>query len=194
VRRPSTIYLVQVLPLKATLAPYFKSLPIHGILGTAVFSRFCITLDYRARILRLGPLDPSREGCSGMRFWIAGSHYIVTCAQISEGAQSLMFLDTGMAGAAFALPRSTADATRVTSLADKPQRGHGGGGEVQGRSVRLDKVCLGSACCENVEGILLEEFPLEVQFGFRIEGLIAHNFFRGCVLTLDFGRMTMTVA
>jgi hypothetical protein len=185
--------LVQVLPLESVFAPYFASVPIHGILGTTVFSKFSITLDYRARVLRLGPLDRAQEERSGMRFWIAGSHYIVVCGKVSENTRSLMFLDTGMAGAAFAVPRSTADAAKIISIADTSQTGHGGGGEVQGRAVRLDRVCLGPACREHVDGILLEDFPLELQFGFRIGGLIAHDFFRDSALTLDFGKMSLTV-
>ncbi len=186
--------LVQVLPLDPVFAPYFASLPIHGILGTAVFSRFSTTLDYRARVLRLGPLGRPQEKRDGMRFWIAGSHYIMACGKVSESLQSLMFLDTGLAGAAFAVPRSTADAARITSIADTLQTGHGGGGEVQGRPLWLDRVCLGSTCRENVEGILLEDFPLELQFGFRIGGLVAHDFFRSSALILDFGKMSLTVA
>ncbi len=185
--------LVQVLPLEPVFAPYFKSLPIHGILGTAVFSRFSTTLDYRERLLRLGPLGRPQQGRNTMRFWIAGSHYIVVCGQITKNTQSLMFLDTGMAGAAFAIPRSTADATRVTSMSDTPQMGQGGGGKVQGSLVLLDRVYLGPICRENMAGIVLENFPLELQFGFRIGGLIAHNFFRGSTLTVDFGKMSLTV-
>ncbi len=185
--------LVQMLPLEPLFAPYFNSLPIDGILGTAVFSRFSTTLDYRTRILHLGRLGRSREEHNGMRFWIAGSHYIVACVHVSKSTQSMMFLDTGMAGAAFAIPRSTADATRITSVSNAPQLGRGGGGEVKGKPVRLGRVCLGPTCRENVGGILLEDFPLELQFGFRIGGIIAHDFFRGSVLNLDFGTMSLTV-
>lgn len=186
--------LVQVLPLESVFVPHFGSLPIHGVLGTAVFSRFSTTLDYRARCLRLGPLGHPQSELNGMRFWLAGSHYIVACGRVSESPQSLMFLDTGMAGAAFAIQRSTAEAITIASIADTPQMGQGGGGEVQGRPVRLHSACLGPACRENVEGFLLEDFPLELQFGFRIGGLIAHNFFRDSVLNLDFGTMSLTVA
>lgn len=105
----------------------------------------------------------------------------------------MMFLDTGMAGAAVVVPRSSADAARITSIDVTPQTGHGGGGEVQGRFVRLDRVCLGLTCSDHVEGLVLEDFPLELQFGFRIGGLIAQDFFRGSALTLDFGTMSLTV-
>ena len=128
-----------------------------------------------------------------MRFWITGSHYIVACGKISDDTSTLMFLDTGMAGAAFAVPRSTAEAAKMISIADTSQTGHGGGGEMQGTAVHLDRGCLGFACREHVQGILLEDYPLELQFGFRIGGLIAHDFFRNSALTLDFGNMSLTL-
>jgi hypothetical protein len=40
---------------------------------------------------------------------------------------------------------------------------------------------------------VLGEFPLELQFGFRIGGSIAHEFFHSCRLTLDSGRMQMSL-
>jgi hypothetical protein len=182
-----------VLPLEAVFAPYFTRLPIHGILGTTVYSKFTTTLDYRERFLHLGPLGQLPEEHNRMRFWIAGSHYIVLCGKISENTHSLMFLDTGMAGTACAIPPSTADMVKAVSIGNTPLTGHGGGGAVQGRPVRLNRVSLGTAYREDVEGILLEDFPLELQFGFRIGGLIAHDFLRGRALTLDFDAMYLTL-
>ncbi len=98
-----------------------------------------------------------------------------------------------MTGAAFALPRSTADAARLVYSSQGTQTGQGGGGEVQGRSAALSGLTLGETHRSDLHGMVLDAFPLEVQFGFRIGGLLAQDFFKDCALTLDFGTMRLSL-
>ena len=193
---------VQVLPLGPVFDPFFPSLPVHGILGTAVLSRFVATLDYRSRALRLEPLADRVESpgpreasasAQGTSFWIAGSHYPVACGGLPGTAQCLMFLDTGMTGAAFALPRSTAGAAGLAFASQDTETGYGGGGEVRGHRTTLSTLALGETSRTNVHGMVLDAFPLELQFGFRISGLLAQDFFADCALTLDFGTMRVSL-
>ncbi len=190
----------QVLTLGPIFAPFFGSFPVHGILGTAVLSRFVVTLDYRKQLLKLEsphdtPQPSSRAGrvaaTPGTPFWIAGDHYPVTCGSLPGTLEGLAFIDTGMTGAAFALPRSTAEAAGLSDSPGETQIGYGGGGEVQGKPVRLKKLCLGKTCRSDLHGIVLETFPLEMQFGFRIACLLAHDFFADCALILNFATMRL---
>jgi len=192
---------VQAMPLRTFFAPFFTTHPIHGILGTAVLSQFIATLDYGAAALSLAPLATAigeprveHETDTGVTpFWIAGRHCLVACGGVPGPHPCLVFLDTGMAGSAFAVPHSTADAAGLEPDSDTAEAGYSGGGQVAGRRVLLDRVCLGSVCRRDMAGMLIESFPLEVQFGFRITGLLAHDFFRGCRLTLDFGSMSLAL-
>ncbi len=193
---------VQALPLGPVFTPFFPTLPVHGILGTAVLSQFVATLDYRSQALRLEPLTGRAErssskdstaGVPGTPFWIAGSHYPVACGDLPGTAHCLVFLDTGMTGAAFALPRSTAEAAGLMFSPEETETGYGGGGEVQGNPATLARLALGETCRTNLHGMVLDAFPIEVQFGFRISGLLAQDFFTDCALTLDFGTMRLSL-
>ena len=73
------------------------------------------------------------------------------------------------------------------------ETGHGGGGAVHGRSATLSGLTLGETHRCNLHGMVLDAFPLEVQFGFRIGGLLAHDFFEDCALTMDFGTMRLSL-
>ncbi|MGC1952062.1 MAG: aspartyl protease family protein [Gammaproteobacteria bacterium] len=197
---------VQVMPLAPVFAPFFATFPIHGVLGSAILSQFVTTLDYHACVLRLVRL-PSRQSGSTSKekseadvhrqevpFWIAGRHCLVACGGPLGMPHGPVLLDTGMSGAAFAMPRSMATALglnppSITAL----EIGYGGGGGVEGQRLQMEEVCLGGFCRRDLAGIVLREFPLELQFGFRIGGLIAHEFFRGCRLILDFGTMHLSL-
>lgn len=189
---------VQVLSLKPVFAPFFAKLPVHGVLGTGVLSRFVATLDYRQQLLRLAPhTGGSRHqrqvardrGGAATPLWMAGGHYLIAPGSFAGLSYGLMFLDTGMAGAAFALPPTMTGVANLISVSEEAETGRGGGGEVKGKPVRLATLSLGARCRQNLLGMVLKDFPLEVQFGFRIAGLVAHDFFRNAVLTLDFGAM-----
>jgi hypothetical protein len=53
----------------------------------------------------------------------------------------------------------------------------------------VEQLTLGNARESNIHGMYMGAFPLENAFGFRIEGLISHEFFRHCAVSLDFENM-----
>lgn len=73
-------------------------------------SRLATTLDYRARVLRLAP---AANLIGGAHFYLAGDHYPLVPARINDRLGTLLFLDTGMSGAAAGFPLTTA---RVAEL------------------------------------------------------------------------------
>jgi hypothetical protein len=96
-----------------------------------------------------------------------------------------------MNGGAFAL-----SGTEVESLGlevDKSDTlvGTGGGGKVPGHKLRLDWLRLDQLCRNNLDGVMLDEFPPGHACGFAIQGLIGHDLLREAVLTLDFPAMRL---
>jgi predicted aspartyl protease len=191
---------VQLYDTQRLFAPFFPDTPVHGIIGTVLLYHFTATLDYPGGVLRLlrrGVVDPgsaaASEGPSSVPFWLAGDHYVVAWGNINREHPVLMFIDTGMTGAAFAAPLSTAmEAALPVSVGDGAT-GYGGGGTVRAAPLVLSELWLGAAGQSGLSGLLLDAFPLERQFGFRIGGLLAHDFFRPYRLTLDFTRMELSL-
>jgi predicted aspartyl protease len=184
----------QVLELSEVFAP-FLDLPVHGVLGLGMLRHFRSTLDFRVRELHL--VLPGESGAerprTARRMWLAAGHYLVTAAEVGAGVRTMMLLDTGMAGADCVLARSLADSVPLTPDPHGPVAGHGGGGAVHGTAVRLPRLCVGDYCRSDVRAMVLRQFALERQLGFRVAGLLASDFFRTARVTLDFERMRMAV-
>ena len=184
----------QVLELSEVFAP-FLALPVHGVLGLGVLRRFRVVLDFPGRELRL--LSPGGDApqplVAGQRMWLAAGHYLVTETEVGAGVRAMMLLDTGMGGTDCVVARSLADSVLLTPDPQGPMAGHGGGGAVQGTAVRLPRLCVGGHCHNDVRAVVLRQFALERQLGFRVAGLLASDFFREARLTLDFERMRMMI-
>ena len=190
---------VQVMDIPPTLASWFPDLPIHGILGSGVFSRFRTTLDYRSGRLRFethckteeSPYASSQRDRAGAPLWLAENQLLLTCADLPALDQGIWFLDSGMTGGAFAVPQSRAAALGLEVDERIAFVGAGGGGTVQGHKVRVDWLRLDRLCGNNLEGIVLDSFPIEQSVGFAVQGLIGHDLLRDSVLTLDFPVMRL---
>jgi predicted aspartyl protease len=189
----------QAIEIQPLFAPFFPRTRIDGIVGTAVLCHFLATLDYRNNALTLRRRDlpkmqtTARDQAIQVPFWVAGNCYVVAQGNIGRRYPSIMLLDTGMTGATLAIPRSTVQGAGFVAVPDGSGTGYGGGGSVSANTFALDQVCLGSFCQHDVTALILDRFPLEHQFGFRVGGLLAHDFFRGRTLTLDFDRMRLVV-
>ena len=46
----------------------------------------------------------------------------------------------------------------------------------------------------NLEGVVLDSFPIEQSVGFAVQGLIGHDLLRDSVLTLDFPVMRLLLS
>jgi hypothetical protein len=190
---------VQVIDMPPGLAAWFPDLPIHGILGTGVFSRFRTTLDYRSGYLRLeshpstgaSQLQSLRRERPGTPLWLAENQLPLTCVDLPARDKGLWFLDSGMTGGAFAVPASKVEALGLDADKGAPLVGAGGGGTVQGHKVRSAWLRLDGLCRYHQEGVVLDSFPVEQSCGFAIQGLIGHDLLRNSVLTLDFPAMRL---
>lgn len=170
----------------ANLLPF----PVDGVLGTGLFSRLPTTLDYRNRRLRMG--DGERL-TSGAPFYLAGEQYPLVDARINDRLDTLLFLDSGMIGAAIGVPFSTAEATEVEVARDIEGTGFGISSAMRARPFICRSLSAAGAKRMGLPGMLIGNFRLEHQFGFRIGGLLGDGFVNTGALTLDFGTMHLAL-
>jgi hypothetical protein len=177
---------VQVMPLRDTFA-HLSDRPVDGILGTGLFSRFRTTLDYARGRLTLALDDAPFE--HGEPLYLGGEHYPLVEARINARLDALLFLDTGMVGAAFGLPVGLAEIAGVETLPGTAAAGSGVGSALAAVPVKAASIVAAGARRHDLLGMLMGRFRLERQLGFRIAGLLGEDFADGGVLTLDFPSM-----
>lgn len=184
----------QVLDLTAPLAPFLE-MPIHGVLGLEVLRRFAVELDLRARELRLSwPASQTPPAERGQRLWLAAGHYLVAAGRLGDdGRHGMLLLDTGMSGVDCMMARSIAEGAATPTDPALDIAGQGGGGTVRGLGVRVSRVCLGELCRADARAAVLPHLALSRQLGFQLAALLACDFFRETVLTLDFHRMELAL-
>ena len=184
---------VAVLDLGA-VAPTVGEARLDGILGTVPLSRFTSTIDYPggALLLERASEAPSPRGFS-VPFWLAGDHFVVAWGAVNGGPETLFFVDTGLAGNGFTCPSSTLREARIEVKQELAEEARALGSSAY-RVVPfvVDDLRLGDFRRQHVDGVA-GAFPpqLERGLGFRVGGLISHQFFRSCALTFDFAAMRL---
>ena len=175
---------------------------VDGILGTSMLSHFLATLDYPKGelVLRRKTPDQLREveqqtqATRGavIPFWMAGDHYMVASGTINKSGPLMFFIDTGVAGGGFVCPRSTLTDGHITLPRGRGVEGLGGGGKVNIVPFVVKELSLGSVKGRQIQAFA-GAFPqgLEYSEGFRIAGIISHQFFRPYALTFDFQKMRL---
>ncbi len=131
---------------------------------------------------------------AGVPLYLAGDQYPLVRARINDRLENLVFLDTGMIGAAIGLPFSSAEEAEVEVARDISVAGFGIASEMPARPVLCRSIEAAGARRSDLPGVLIGAFRLEHRFGFHIGGLLGDGFVRGGVLTLDFQNMRLTDA
>ncbi|MBI3660216.1 aspartyl protease family protein [Candidatus Acetothermia bacterium] len=193
---------VHVQNLRA-LAVIFKDVEIKGIIGTTFLYQFLATIDYpegalilrkkdAARSTELVALAKSTKEIFSVPFWMAGDHYIVAWGTLNKSAPTLFFVDTGLAGGAFLAPPSTIHQAGITVVEHQGIDGEKDEGRPQGVPFSANELTLGEVKAREVLSFA-DVFPekLEYQFGFRIGGIVSHQFFREYAVTFDFISMNI---
>lgn len=173
---------VQIHPVRESFAGLLP-FPVDGVLGTGLFSQVQTSLDYPRRRLRL---SPGRRLAAGEPLYLAGEQYPLVEARLNDRLDTLLFLDTGMSGAALALPLSTARLANVDLALDQEGEGYGVGQALQAQPIRCRSLSAAGRTRRDLAGMLIRGFKLERRFGFRIGGLLGDGFVRGGLLELDF--------
>jgi predicted aspartyl protease len=192
---------VATLPLRP-LSKMLGAKQIDGILGTVLFYHFLTTFDYphgqlilrRRNTENLKRFDLAQgAGSVTVPFWMAGDHFMVTFARINDLKPTLLFVDTGTAGAGVKLGDLAIKEAGVTLLEDQAEVGVGGGGKIRSVPFILHKLALGGDEERNVHGLYEGPFPWAERFGFRLYGMVGHEFFRPSRVTFDFDGMRITL-
>lgn len=170
---------------------------IDGIVGTTFFYHFLTTLDVPGRelVLRrktaeaLDDFVKAAGSAVAVPIWMAGDHFMVGWGKIESLPPSLLFVDTGLAGAGAKLAQSVIDAAGITLDKDKAVPGAGAGGTLVTIPYVVSTLSFGDARQDNVEGLYDGPFPWENLFGFHLAGMVGHDFFQNYAMTFDFDNM-----
>lgn len=167
---------------------------LFGFIGTNFLQRFHVFCDWEGQVLRLRPTSrepfAAWQAMQGVPTWFFDSHLLLAPARIGPHP-TFAYLATGLGGAAFALPESTARQAQLEPL-DQMMQGFGAGGAAALAQVRADELCVGDWCRRDMVG-LQGFFPqeLEWRYGFRVGLMLGQEFLRRRRLGLDFTTMTL---
>lgn len=177
---------------------------VDGVLGICLLSHFLTTFDYPKGELVLRPKRPDQprpfedlvkngQG-QAMPFWMAGDHFIVTWGKVNRSPPLLFFVDTGLAGGGFVCPATTLKDAGIKAPQGSEVEGIGGGGTLRAVEFKVPYLSLGGVEARDIQSYL-GVFPptLEYGEGFRIAGIVSHEFFRPYSLTFDFRGMRLFV-
>ena len=178
-----------------SIGPMLGEPGLAGIVGTCLLYRFLATIDYPGEALvlrRKVSLGAPFADASDVPFMMADDHFMLTEGCLNDGPIDLFFVDSGLAGGAFACPSSTLKAAGIVRGSTGVAEGKGGGGAMKVWQFDVAALSLGGARREGLHGIA-GAFPpqLEYEYGFRIGGLVSHGFLSAYAVTFDFERMIL---
>jgi hypothetical protein len=188
---------VVMLPLRQ-LSESLGAKRIDGIVGTTLFYHFLATLDYPRGELVLrrktaNSLEQFAAASSGksvaVSFWIAGDHFMVGWGRVETVPPTLLFVDSGLAGAGVKLAESVIKEAGIKLEEDKAYEGAGGGGKLKIVPYTVRQLSFGDVRENNVAGLYDGPFPWEDTFGFHLAGMVGHDFFKPYAVTFDFENM-----
>jgi predicted aspartyl protease len=175
----------------------FGGRKIGGIIGTVLFYHFRTTLDYAGHQLilrdRTAAGSDNDTGSKAVPFWMAGDHFIVAWGKVNDAPPVLLFVDTGLAGGGFTAGKSLIDEAHITLDEKHASHGLGGGGMVRVVPFTVKDLSLGEVRAHNIRGVFDGVLPMEHSLGFRIGGIISHEFFKPYALTFDFDHMRLLI-
>jgi predicted aspartyl protease len=192
---------VTTLDLKPISQQVFSGMEIGGIIGTGFLAHFLVTIDYPNQQLVLRRRDASMsafdERDRSFPIWFVETHLIFAEGSFNGRKSSQMLIDTGLAGAGFMTSKENYAAASVEMDWSKAGIGAGGGGEVKALEVSLATVTLGGddnrIDRHDLIGIVMEHDNslFDGALGFKVGGLVSHQFFREYAVTFDFQNMRL---
>jgi hypothetical protein len=187
---------VVIMPLRQ-LSEGLGTKRIDGIIGTTLFYHFLATLDYPKGELVLRRKDAASQrdflSAAGnaivVPFWIASDHFMVAWGQVQTLPPTLLFVDSGLAGAGVKLAESVIKSAGIVLEEDKATEGAGGGGSLKTVPFVVSTLAFGNAKQKDVAGLYDGPFPWETMFGFELSGMVGHDFLKQYAVTFDFESM-----
>jgi predicted aspartyl protease len=190
---------VSIMDVRRFSQPVFRGKRVDGIVGTVLLYHFLTTIDFprgelvlRSRsqetLQRFTQIAKKQEQVI-VPFWMAGDHFMVAWGTVNRSQPMLFFVDTGLAGGGFSCSDSTLKEAGIQLQESSAFEGVGGGGKLRVIPFIVDELTLGKASEKTIHGRYMGIFPLESSLGFRVGGIISHEFFRPYALTMDFRGM-----
>jgi predicted aspartyl protease len=171
---------------------------IDGVIGTTLFYHFLATLDFPNGELVLSrktpeslaefAAEPSGKSVA-VPIWMASDHFMVGWGRVETLPPTLLFVDTGLAGAGVKLADPVIKAAGIKLEEDKAYSGAGAGGTLKIVPYTVNRLSFGDIEEENVPGLYDGPFPWENTFGFHLAGMVGHDFFKPYAVTFDFATM-----
>jgi hypothetical protein len=191
---------VRNVPVVIRTLPVFAGRKLDGVLGTVLLYHFLATVDYpqgelilrrrTAESLHAFETRAQLEKQIVMPFWLASDHVIVTRGRVNDAPPALLLVATGVT-VGFTCPESMIEQAslrfdRNGSVVPATERG------ANLAALVVNELQLGETRQQNVAG-LAGAFPAgwEHAYGFRIGGLVGHQFFRPYAVTFDFSGMRL---
>lgn len=189
---------VSVLPI-----PFSSIFPMHidGIVGTTLFERFLVTIDYLNDRLIIRPRDASQSFLAAQSSnatiepcWLVGDHFVFANASVNGTPPGLYLFDSGLAGGG--LMPSSALVSVAGIVLDRSQTGTGigGAGAVVATPFNAQSIMVGNAIQHNVRGIYTPEGTPFGIFPFTVWGAISDLYLRHYAYTVDFEAMKLVLA
>lgn len=178
---------------------------IHGAIGTSLLRHFYSTIDYANQQLILRQItdethiemDRMASNATTIPFWLVEQHMMMARGHVNDLPDTMLFVDTGLAERGFLISRATQGAAGITLDWSQAKEGMGGGGKVRSVEFTLDKLTLGEGAhsiAKTQVSASISEGDLDIftgSLGFKVGGLISHDFFKGMGLTMDFEKMRL---
>lgn len=158
---------------------------VDGIVGLRFLEHFLPTIDYVHQALILRPRgdadaferDAAAHGAYVQPMALFGDRFALARGRINNGPDGWFVVDTGLAGAGL-MPSKAA-------LADS--------GIAPGVTPFVAAVVLGKRRVDNLDGVVAADGDPFAVFPFAVRGSVAHEYFRGVALTLDFTTMQLVM-
>lgn len=181
---------------------YGDEFRVDGILGTGIFYHFLTTMDYINEKVAFEIVSKDSatlledelkaEAFHHIPFWMASDHFMLAKGKVNSSSEMLFFIDTGLSGNSFTCPKSTIKECGFALRKSETFYGSGGGGKMKSIPFDIESLSLGGVYERNQSG-LYGPFPPSIEhcFGFRIGGLISHEFFRTHKVIFDYTKMML---
>jgi hypothetical protein len=174
---------------------------VDGIVGMGFLMHYTATIDYGGKALMLRARSPevsaslesqaAASGAVAVPFWLVGDHFVFARGHIGDAPESLLLVDTGLAGGGVMPTQATVDAAQLQLQTNKATTGLGGGGAVQVIPLVVPLVSLGAFQRQNVAGFVDAQGSALAHFPFTVGGVVSHQFFEPGTLTYDFTSMRL---
>ena len=196
----ATAYDVPVTVLPMPSAKMFP-MPIDGVIGTTLFERFLVTIDYPHDRLIFRSRDASDKFLAAAQAanstiepcWLVGDHFVFAQATVNDAPPGLFLFDSGLAGGGLMPSSALVSAARLQLDPAKTGTGIGGAGEISAMPFYAQTIMVGHAIQHNVAGIYTPEGTPFGIFPFQVWGAISDLFLRHYAYTVDFNAMMLVL-